>query len=195
MFSFPAHPITKPCQHNNGVSVRKTTNFALQSRDRRAYGTITQAEPANPRVQHDRRDPQAAHRPLQPGAEHKDRSSDVNESDTFVAYILTIVDLNAGQIIPVVVYPTTERVSTHIEARFDHSLVITGEMTSKNCESNGCSGHGRCACNPKFKLTVARSGSWIDVDGGQYSILRIPTSADRNAPPVARRTDPWELQK
>ena len=81
---------------------------------------------------------------------------------------------------------------------FDLIATIDGQMLPKNCESNGCHGHGPCSCEPKFKLQIAGpapGGSWIEVDGNRHTILRIPTSANRRTPPAAGGYKPWELQK
>ena len=54
--------------------------------------------------------------------------------------------IDSGQLVPVYVWPTTERVSTHIESDVQHSIDIAGSMQPIDCEANNCGGHGDCGC-------------------------------------------------
>lgn len=118
-----------------------------------------------------------------------DAASDALERDDLSVSIENDVELDAGQVVPVAVYPTTERVSTHIEGDLKHDLQIQVNLTPIDCELNDCGGHGRCNCQAEWTMRISGAGgSWIDGGDGPFEILREPTAADRRAPFTGERS-------
>lgn len=116
-------------------------------------------------------------------------ASDALERDNLSISIENDVELDAGQVVPVAVYSTTERVSAHIEGDVKHDLLIQVNLTPIDCEKNNCGGHGPCNCEAQWTMQVSgASGSWIDAGGGPFEILRKPTAADRRAPFTGERS-------
>jgi hypothetical protein len=122
-----------------------------------------------------------------------DSNSTVIRFDDAHLRVLSEAEADAGLIVPRQARPTTERVSAHVEGQFHHQVGVIGEMTPKNCEANNCGGHGPCMCAPKFVLEVSGNEAYVEVDGEKHSIYRIPSSADRNAPPAPGPAKEWEL--
>lgn len=116
-----------------------------------------------------------------------DSGSDTKKGMNWTTWVRTEVELDAAQLVPEHVWPTTQRVSTHIEQKMAHTIKVGGIMKKGDCESTGCCtgnpGHV-CECAPEFELTVDNAGSRIVVDGNTFSIERDPASADRNSPPA-----------
>ncbi|HUG75825.1 MAG TPA: hypothetical protein VMM81_09205, partial [Acidimicrobiia bacterium] len=118
-----------------------------------------------------------------------DHASDALERDNLLVSIENDVEIDAGQIVPVAVYPTTERVTAHIEGDLKHDLEIQVDLTPIDCEANGCGGHGPCNCQAQWKMQVSGTGgSWIDAGEGPFEILRHPTGGDRREPFTGRKS-------
>jgi hypothetical protein len=115
------------------------------------------------------------------------------EDDRFVTWIMSEYELDSGQLVPVHVWPTTERVSTHIESGLIHAVDVDGKMIPENCESNGCGGHGECRCKPEFKIKFDGALTKITVDGKSFWIQRDPVSANRRVPPTTGSYRSWKL--
>lgn len=115
------------------------------------------------------------------------------EDDRFSAWIVSEYELDSAQLVPVHVWPTTERVTTHIESGLTHAVDIGGSMIPRNCESNGCGGHGECRCTPEFKIKFDAAVTTIEVDGKTHRIHRDPVSADRRNPPASGTYQAWKL--
>lgn len=115
------------------------------------------------------------------------------EQDDYTIWIESEYELDSGQIVPVRVWPTTERVSTHIESGIGHSIDVDGKMVPKNCEANGCHGHGECRCRPQFKIKFAGAVTTIEVEDKTFRIHRDPVAADRKMPPGAGGYRSWKL--
>ena len=116
-----------------------------------------------------------------------DAGSDVKKSMTWTTYVDTEIEVDAAQLVPVHVWPTTERVTTHIEQQMTHSIKVSGEMMKGKCDATGCCTGNRghvCNCAPEFEMTLDSTGSRIVVDGKTYAIDRDPSSADRRTPPA-----------
>ncbi len=122
-----------------------------------------------------------------------DTNTSVVNSDEFVMWIVSEYELDSAQLVPVHVWPTTERVSTHIDSDITHAIDLDGAMLAKNCAENGCGGHGDCGCSPKFKLKFDAAVTTIEVDGKSFRIQRDPTTADRREPPTGGGYKSWKL--
>ncbi len=96
--------------------------------------------------------------------------ANVVKKDATTVALTTLMHLDSGQIVPIEVWDTTERVTTHIQAELDHTLDVSGEMTTI-C-TDGCGGHGRCDCSPNFAVKLIGGKGTIAVDGEVFDIER-----------------------
>lgn len=115
------------------------------------------------------------------------------EADNYAVWIWSGYGFDSGQIVPRHVWPTTERVSTHIESEIGHDIDIEGKMIPTGCESNGCHGHGECRCRPEFKIKFAGAVTTIEVEDKTFRIQRDPATADRRNPPTTHVYQAWKL--
>jgi len=113
-----------------------------------------------------------------------DSDSDTLTTDSTEVTVYSSALADAGIIVPVHVWPTTERVSAHLEGSLHYGIDVDGTMTPKNCESNACGGHGECLCKPNFKLNITTGTATITVDDEVHHIRRDPATANRNSPPT-----------
>jgi hypothetical protein len=97
----------------------------------------------------------------------------MKDSDEWEAYFLTISVHFAGQLVPVAVWPSTERVSTHIGFGVDYGLHLRGEQERPACGAT-CSGHQDRAChdNAEFDLKIGVGGSVLSAGGKSVSLAR-----------------------
>ncbi len=155
----------------------------------------------------DREDAAMEHRlkPLWDGHDHEmrdratyeehggDTNTSVVDDDEFVMWITSEYELDSAQLVPVHVWPTTERVTTHIDSDITHAIDLDGSMIPVNCDSNGCGGHGDCGCRPEFKIKFDAAVTTIKVADETFRIHRDPTAADRREPPVPGGYKSWKL--
>ena len=128
--------------------------------------------------------------------EHSDFAYDKGDKESFewTAAFRSTTTLDAAQLVPEHVWPTTERVSTHIEQTMRHLLDLSGVMRKGDCEETGCCGHSSahaCKCAPEFTLAIDGGSSFVTVDGAVTPIGR-GAPADRQTPHLAGDTDTWE---
>ncbi|MCH8984594.1 MAG: hypothetical protein IH943_10930, partial [Acidobacteria bacterium] len=98
------------------------------------------------------------------------------------------VRLDAAQIVPEEVWPTTERVTAHLETMINHEVTVETFLKPEGCESNGCCGHGTCGCDAQFQVSLSRFGSSLVVEDKVYDIVRKPK------PPGVNEWESWELR-
>ena len=121
-----------------------------------------------------------------------DSDSDTLSSDSTKVTVYSSALADVGILVPVDVWSTTERVSAHLEGKLHYGIDVDGTMTPKNCETNGCGGHGDCLCRPNFKLNITTGTATITVDGKVHQIRRDPPTANRNNPPPTTE-EKWVL--
>jgi len=127
--------------------------------------------------------------------EHSDFAYDKGDKESFEwsAAFRSMTTLDAAQIVPQHVWPTTERVSAHIEQSMRHELKLSGVMHKGDCETNGCCGTANhaCKCAPEFELVLDGGSSQITV-AGKTTPLGRGWPADREQPHLSGDTDTWE---
>jgi hypothetical protein len=167
-------------------------------------GAMRRREQLDPEERENEMAPHAGH-PMWDGHDHETRDratyqaseggtdTQTFESDGFGAWIVSEYELDSAQLVPVHVWPTTERVSTHIESNITHAIDVEGSMMPRNCDSNGCGGHGDCRCLPEFKIKFDAAVTTIAVDGKTFRIHRDPVSANRRTPPSSGGYRSWKL--
>lgn len=117
-----------------------------------------------------------------------DKSTEAVETPHLNIVVRNQVQLDASQIVPEEVWPTTERVSAHLETMITHEVEVEASLKPEGCESNGCCGHGTCGCDAKFEVTLSRFGSALVVEDKVFEIVRIPK------PPGVVEWETWELR-
>jgi len=143
-------------------------------------------------LSHQHTDDLSRAKPTFPENDH-DRDSVTHHHDRARVRIYNRFSGDAGIIVPVRVWSTTERVSAHVEAKVEHLLHLDGEMVAKNCDETACGGHGRCRCAPKFTLHIDSTTAYIDVDGKKHLLEKRPSRGDRRSPP-SPTTEKWVLK-
>ncbi len=123
----------------------------------------------------------------------KNNDTQTIEADGFKIWVCSDHKFDSGQLVPVHVWPTTERVSTHIESAITHSIDIAGSMQPINCEATDCGGHGKCGCRPAVKLDFGGPATFIEVEDRKFPIRRDPSTADRRSPPSGGGYKSWKL--
>lgn len=94
--------------------------------------------------------------------------SNTVKQDATTFDLTTLVHIDSGQIVPMEVWDTTERVTTDIGGSLYHKAGISGRMTT-DC-TDGCGGHGKCLCAPEFELNIDGGKGKLVVDGETYDI-------------------------
>ncbi len=124
-----------------------------------------------------------------------DGDHSVKTGDNWLTHINTTSWCEAAQQVPEAVYDTTERVSSHVDARFSYKFWIRGTMEKELCEPGPCAGHTELQCHgtPHFEMTLDAGTQEIVVDGKKHAIFR-PISADRHNPPALHQWRRWELR-
>lgn len=80
--------------------------------------------------------------------------------------------LDAGTIVPVATWPTTERVTADIYADLNHDITVDAKMERGDCAATACGGHGDCLCAPEFNLVVRGNDARLTVEGITYRLVR-----------------------
>lgn len=130
-------------------------------------------------------------KPTFPDSDH-DRDTTTHHRDRARLRVYDRYSGDAGIIVPVRVWPTTERVSAHVEAKIEHLVHVEGKMVAKNCEETGCGGHGECRCAPKFTLHIDSTTAYIEVEDKKHPLAKRPLGGDRRHPP-SPTTEKWVL--
>ncbi|GEM_PF-5422747 len=91
--------------------------------------------------------------------------------DDLQVSLLTGVQMDAGTIVPVAVWPNTERVTADIYSDVAHDLKVDATMNRGDCGPD-CDGHGACECEPSFELKVEVREARLTVDGEVYDLWR-----------------------
>ena len=117
-----------------------------------------------------------------------DESTEVADIDHLNVIVRNQVQLDAAQIVPEEVWPTTERVTAHLETMITHEVKVEASLKPEGCETNGCCGHGTCGCDATFEVSLSRFGSSLVVDNKVYEIIRKPK------PPGVDEWETWELR-
>ena len=119
---------------------------------------------------------------------HEDKSTEVVDIDHLNIVVRNHVRLDAAQIVPEEVWPTTERVTAHLETMINHEVTVETFLKPEGCESNGCCGHGTCGCDAQSQVSLSRFGSSLVVEDKVYDIVRKPK------PPGVNEWESWELR-
>ena len=99
-------------------------------------------------------------------------AANVVKQDGVDITIKSVIWADAGIIVPVATWGTTERVSTYMYSDFTSNIDVDGLMTRQNCEATNCNGKGACKCAPAFKLTIQQNVGHLTVDGTSYPVHR-----------------------
>jgi len=118
----------------------------------------------------------------------------VKDGDRFFTQFNTATWCETAQLVPVAVYDTTERVSSHSDARFEYNLWLRATMKTPDCAGGQCGGHpghtGHDA--PTFEMWIDQGRQQIAVDGFSHDFGR-PAMGDRDNPPATGGWERWEL--
>ncbi|MEE8376412.1 MAG: hypothetical protein V3S26_08850 [Acidimicrobiia bacterium] len=117
----------------------------------------------------------------------EDNSSEVVDDDDLNIVVRNHVVLDASQIVPEEVWPTTERVTAHVETMITHEVEVEATLKPQGCEDNGCCGHGDCGCNAKFVVELSRFGSTLVVEDKVFLLERKPKPAG------VEERETWEI--
>jgi hypothetical protein len=119
----------------------------------------------------------------------EDKSTEVADIDHLNIVVRNQVKLDAAQIVPEEVWPTTERVSAHVETTIGHEVTVRAFLKPEGCAANGCRGHGTCGCDASFEVSLSRFGSSLVVEDKAYEVVRTPK------PPGVDEWETWELRE
>ena len=122
------------------------------------------------------------------GSEHP-----IKDGDVWEAYLFTLsVSLN-GQLVPVAVWPTTERVSTAMEVKPVWEVDLAAELATPGCDDN-CAGHPDKRCHGAASFTLTMRGPQSTISGGaQTWTITRPDVSVAGSPTVPAGANPWEI--
>ncbi|NND85428.1 MAG: hypothetical protein HKN46_09800 [Acidimicrobiia bacterium] len=113
-----------------------------------------------------------ASRPRVDWADDKNASARNHVDGNITATTLTSrVSLDSGQIVPIEVWDTTERVTTDIQGELELQFDLDAHTDVNDC-GKGCEGHGECDCAPAFSLKIVDGKGKITVDVEEIRIER-----------------------
>ena len=177
-----------------GSDIDELERYTEQDADREGF-RIALPDPAT--VNPGRWDGHTHDTPLQtPTREQAFSGSDhlVKDGDRFFTQFNTATWCETAQLVPVAVYDTTERVSSHSDARFEYNLWLRATMKTPDCAGGQCGGHpghtGHDA--PTFEMWIDQGRQQIAVDGFSHDFGR-PAMGDRDNPPATGGWERWEL--
>ncbi len=79
--------------------------------------------------------------------------------DTFHAVMGRALELHSSQIIPVHVWPATDRVSALVGGSANSRIELAGGSTNTACNEGNLCGHAdACACSPEISMTICGAG-------------------------------------
>ncbi len=121
-----------------------------------------------------------------------DTSSESKDDVHWRAVFSTNAALLAGQLVPTSTWPTTERVSSHIQFGLGLSLDLTATLDTPDCPDD-CSAHPGLQCHggAGFSLHLGSSGSSIAVEGEVYGVDRPASAGDGRALRTGARS--WQV--
>jgi hypothetical protein len=104
-------------------------------------------------------------------SEIRGKDARVVHKDQYRVRLSDYAELYAGVVVPVEVWPTTDRVTAATWSHVRHALKVVG--TDKvQCKGNCCGKHGTCRCAPEFELFLGPGKGLIRTDGHEYGIRR-----------------------
>lgn len=126
-------------------------------------------------------------------AEVGDAEHPLKEGDRWEAYFLTISVQYAGQLVPVSVWPVTERVSTAIDFDVNWGITLQGELEVPECVEDNCSGHPdrKCHGSANFELVLNGTGNTLSAGGNMVTLQR--ETVDLSGLAIPRITGLWEI--
>ena len=118
----------------------------------------------------------------------------VKDGDRFFSRFDTWSVCDSAQGVPAAVHDTTERVSSHSDARFEYNLWLRATMANPACAGGECGGHPGHTCHgaPSLELRIDQERQQVFVDG-LYHYFERPTAGDRHNPPPVAGWRRWEL--
>ncbi len=112
----------------------------------------------------------------------------LHHDDSTTMTMKSKVEIDSGQIVPMEVWDTTERVTAEVGGEVDHTADVSGHMTTE------CAGackdhpeHGNCLCAPEFKVSIVGDKGTLEVDGETHDIERVRPG------PFGGGSDEWKL--
>lgn len=88
---------------------------------------------------------------------------DFKRSDDFGATFATQFHVDAGAVVPEAVWPTTDRVSSIVEAKIDHRLDVVGWLERLAEPHQCCDGCPTCRCS-EANVRVRVDGPWAEIE-------------------------------
>jgi hypothetical protein len=93
------------------------------------------------------------------------------QTDTYRVRLSDYAELYAGAVVPVEVWPTTDRVTAAIWSHVRHALKVVG-TDNVQCDGTCCAHPGTCRCAPEFELFLGPGKGLIRTDGKECAVQR-----------------------
>ena len=122
------------------------------------------------------------------GSEHP-----IKDGDRWEASLWTLSASINGQLVPVAVWPTTERVSTAMDVKTSWEVDLAAALSAPNCGDH-CAGHPDRQCHGAASFTLVMRGAQSTIDGGDqtWTIVR-PDLSTPGHPTLPAGGNAWEI--